>query len=183
MKPSNIPAGLLDENVEIFAEAGINYALVKGHCVPYNEFPQFLLDDIDASIDQVDNECLTEMGMVTVDERRQQWSICNVSKLDNIPDYKVGSITLQREFVQCDYRNVCPYEGRLCRTISQLTGLTKTQIIVIAHIRAGLLNKEIADKMGISIETVRSHTQNIRIIKKLGRKADLALYAQEHGII
>ena len=60
--------------------------------------------------------------------------------------------------------------------------LTKRETEVLRLLTQGLLNKEIADKLGISLHTVISHRKNI--ISKLGIKtvSGLTIYAMMHGI-
>lgn len=174
-----ITAGLICNNGEIFGDGISNFSIIGGRCLPFNESPEVLLQTVDSSIDPVDHECLDQMGLVDIMDRRNQWATCNLSRLDNEPDYIYGQKTLKREFVQCSKRGYCPFESKLCRTQAQLTGLTPTQLIVLGHVHKGLLNKEIAVKMRISEETVKSHTQNIRIKTGLARKADLVRYAQK----
>ena len=60
--------------------------------------------------------------------------------------------------------------------------LTKRETEVLRLLAQGLLNKEIADKLGISLHTVISHRKNI--ISKLGIKtvSGLTIYAMMHGI-
>lgn len=63
------------------------------------------------------------------------------------------------------------------------TQLTDREKEVIAYVSQGFINKEIADKMNISITTVISHRKNI--VLKLGIKsvAGLAVYAINHGYV
>jgi len=60
--------------------------------------------------------------------------------------------------------------------------LTKRETEVLRLLTQGLLNKEIADKLGISLHTVISHRKNI--ISKLGIKtvSGLTIYAMMHGV-
>ncbi len=46
--------------------------------------------------------------------------------------------------------------------------LTRSEMLICSHIQSGLSSKEIAEKMGTSLETVQTHRRNIR--KKLGLK-------------
>jgi len=61
--------------------------------------------------------------------------------------------------------------------------LTKRETEVLRLLTQGLLNKEIADKLGISLHTAISHRKNI--ISKLGIKtvSGLTIYAMMHGVI
>ncbi|MFA6728084.1 MAG: response regulator transcription factor [Prevotella sp.] len=61
--------------------------------------------------------------------------------------------------------------------------LTDREIEVLSLIAQGFLNKEIADKLNISLTTVITHRKNIQ--EKLGKKsvAALTIYAVMHGYI
>ena len=180
----DVLAGLICKNAEVFAdESGKMHAVMAGQCRPLVESPMELLIAIDSSMDPVDHKCLNEMGIFGLMERREQWAACNLSRCDNVPDYIYGQETLNREVVQCSKRASCNQEGKLCRTQEQQSGLTQRQLQVLAFTNQGLLNKEIASRMGISEETVKSHQQNIRIKTGAARKADLVRYAQKLNLI
>lgn len=61
--------------------------------------------------------------------------------------------------------------------------LTPREIEVLVLLTKGLINKEIAEKLHISLTTVISHRKNIT--EKLGIKSasGLAIYAVMHGYI
>lgn len=61
--------------------------------------------------------------------------------------------------------------------------LTAREIEVLRLVTKGLINKEIADKLHISLTTVISHRKNIT--EKLGIKSvsGLAIYAVMHGYV
>lgn len=63
------------------------------------------------------------------------------------------------------------------------TPLTPRECEVLAMIARGMLNKQIADRMGIALTTVISHRRNIT--DKLGLKsvAALTIYAVTHGYV
>ena len=63
------------------------------------------------------------------------------------------------------------------------TVLTPRECEVLAMIARGMLNKQIADSMGIALTTVISHRRNIT--EKLGIKtaAGLTIYAVTHGLV
>lgn len=179
----DIVAGLICDNAEIFGLNGVNHTIMDGRCVPFQESPKGLLQAIGNTIDTVDNRCLDLMGITDPYERCNQWATCNLSSFDGIPDYINGQSTVAREFVKCSKRDQCCHQGKLCRTLQQISGLTPRQIEYVTYTAQGLLNKEIALKMGVDIETVNSHAQNIRIKTGLARKADLVRFAQKLNLI
>lgn len=69
------------------------------------------------------------------------------------------------------------------RVRAKFEALTKREIEVVRLVVAGLLNKEIADKLGIALVTVKVHRG--RAMKKLGagNPASLAKLAAEAGIV
>lgn len=73
--------------------------------------------------------------------------------------------------------------SRSSKTSELQEELTAREIDVLRGIARGLLNKEIADELHISINTVLSHRKNI--VEKLGVKtvSGLTLYAVMNGII
>jgi DNA-binding NarL/FixJ family response regulator len=62
-------------------------------------------------------------------------------------------------------------------------GLTPRQLVIVANVVAGRSNKEIAQKLSISEETVKHHLTNI--FDKLGvsTRLELALLATHYGLI
>lgn len=179
----DITPGLIDENGELFVKNGMCYASIGGRCVTYAEFPTILIEVIDASMTQEDHNCLDELDIFDIHLRRKKWIKCNVSRFDSDPDYIAGQPTLKREFTECSNRGKCNCEKRLCRTLEQLSGFTTKQILYMSYTHQGLLDKEIAHEMGISVETAKSHSQNIRIKTGLARKADLVRLAQKLNLI
>lgn len=174
-----ITAGLICENGELFGINGTNFTIIGGQCLPFIDAPKIIHDAVDASITEEDAKELDSMGITDPFERRNKWVSCNASNKDVVPDYVKGRTTIAREFTICNQRDNCSSQGKLCRTQAQLTGLTKKQVIIMRLIYNGYQNKEIAHKMGIKLETVESHIQNIRIKTGDARKADLVRTAQK----
>ena len=61
--------------------------------------------------------------------------------------------------------------------------LTKRELDVLVQIAKGLINKEIADKLNISIHTVISHRKNITRKTNIKSVAGLAMYALMNNLI
>lgn len=68
-------------------------------------------------------------------------------------------------------------------TQARQTPLTPRETEVLCFVVRGLLNKEIADKMGVAVTTIISHRKNLT--RKLGMRSvgALTVYAVTHGLI
>ncbi|HEX9957109.1 MAG TPA: response regulator transcription factor [Fibrella sp.] len=60
--------------------------------------------------------------------------------------------------------------------------LTFREVEIIALIREGLSNEQIADRIHLSIETVKTHRKNIHFKLGISKATDLVRFAIEHGI-
>jgi DNA-binding CsgD family transcriptional regulator len=60
-------------------------------------------------------------------------------------------------------------------------GLSQREVEVLRHIALGHLNKEIADALGISINTVLSHRKNITAKLGIRSASGLSVYAMMNG--
>ncbi|WP_020607647.1 response regulator [Spirosoma spitsbergense] len=60
--------------------------------------------------------------------------------------------------------------------------LTFREVEIIALIREGLNNEQIADRIHLSIETVKTHRKNIYFKLGINKVSDLVRFAIEHGI-
>lgn len=69
------------------------------------------------------------------------------------------------------------------RIKSNTPSLTDREIEIVKLIAEGLLNKEIADKLNISIRTVDTHKTNIQHKLKLKSSVEIAKYAIRHDLI
>ncbi len=60
---------------------------------------------------------------------------------------------------------------------------TKSETLIILQITKGLSNKEIADKLNISEDTVAAHKENIFKKSKCHSYEELILFCKEKGIL
>ena len=67
--------------------------------------------------------------------------------------------------------------------VAHTFGLTPRQLVIVAHVVAGLSNREMAEKLSISEDTVKHHLS--AIFDKLGvsSRLELALFATHYGMI
>jgi DNA-binding NarL/FixJ family response regulator len=62
-------------------------------------------------------------------------------------------------------------------------GLTQREVEVLREIAAGLSNREIADRLGISEATVKTHINNIFAKADLRDRAQAVIYAMRQGLV
>jgi DNA-binding NarL/FixJ family response regulator len=67
--------------------------------------------------------------------------------------------------------------------IPKLEGLTSRELQVLQLVACGFLNKQIADKLSISLHTVISHRKNITRKLQIKTVAGLSIYALLNGLI
>ena len=69
------------------------------------------------------------------------------------------------------------------RGIQKLEGLTSRELEVLQLVACGFINKQIADKLTISLHTVISHRKNITRKLQIKTVAGLTIYALLNGLI
>ncbi|MCS7237496.1 MAG: response regulator transcription factor [Thermoguttaceae bacterium] len=62
-------------------------------------------------------------------------------------------------------------------------GLTQREFQVLRHLALGLSNREIARSLGISIETVKEHVQNLLRKLKVSERTQAAVWAMRKGVV
>ena len=61
--------------------------------------------------------------------------------------------------------------------------LTERELFVLRLVASGASNQEIADKLSISVNTVKSHLKNILSKLQLENRTQAATYAMQHGLV
>lgn len=61
--------------------------------------------------------------------------------------------------------------------------LTERELFVLRLVASGVSNQEIADKLSISVNTVKSHLKNILSKLQLENRTQAATYAMQHGLV
>ncbi len=62
-------------------------------------------------------------------------------------------------------------------------GLTHRELQVLRHLALGLSNKEIARSLGISVETVKEHVQNLLRKLQVSERTQAAVWALRKGVV
>lgn len=64
-----------------------------------------------------------------------------------------------------------------------ITALTRREVEILRLIAQGFTNRQIAEKLSISVRTVESHRANLMGKLNLGSRVELVRYAREHGFL
>jgi DNA-binding CsgD family transcriptional regulator len=169
MRPVSLPAGLMDENLEIFIHQDNLFVLYKGRPMPF----EMLHEDIHDTFLQhmlANKKALeslkTDFGYTDVKAMLVQYVKCNFGNFDNIPDADVNG-TIYPECWDCGKRGTCPAEGKVCGRIVGPHGiLERAETEIFFLLIAGNSHKMIADMRGKHIQTIESQLKSIR--EKLG---------------
>lgn len=184
-----LPAGIVDHDIEFFLFRGNLMFLHNGRARSFDKLPAEMisyLHDLLASIPDADLclDCmdLQEPAHLSFEMRRlYQFVLCRFSSFDLVADITEGG-HMAPEHTLCDKRGRCPYEGILCVPVAK-SKLSSRELEVIRMLPEDLPFKLIADRMGITTNTVRTHIQNIQ--SKIGVHSHRAIlaWAYEHDLI
>ena len=106
-----------------------------------------------------------------------QFIKCRLSGNDHYSDIINGELT--EEFIECSKRGSCIAEKSVCR----FHGLTPKEIEVIKLIAAGFADKQIADQLGMSEQTIPVHRKHIHYKLKTESKPQITAFALKHNIV
>lgn len=189
-----IPAGLIDNGAEFYFNPNTNdiECLHRGRTFPWATIPTNLLDVISEDMAKHPEAIkgLTDWNIHDSDGMLKQYIFCRFGGFDNDADINTDGIVAYTEYFDCGKRGLCKYEGKICATIkvgvdqdgNNIT-LTKRELEILKLVAQGKLDKEIADILSMSEETVRSHNQNIRNKGGFSRKHDMTAFAVSKNLI
>lgn len=185
MKSAQLPAGLEDSNLELYVHNNELKANYNGKKKLFIELPDEVKEpfEIEMIADKIAVKSLNDdMGIFESSEMLVQYTKCNYGGHDYQPDLCNGQT--KREYWDCGNRGNCPAEGKVCKLPEGDHGtLTPREFQITVKVAEGLPDKLIADKLGISVNTLRSHLENIR--RKLGayNRTDIMKFAAKNNLI
>ena len=185
METSNVPAGLIDANYEFFEKDGDLFFLNRGQVSPFSDLELKYMEIIREDLEDHPRalKAMEKIGIIDPITQVKQWALCNFGDFDNKADLTADGVII-REHVHCAKRGSCPFEGNICQPVLVENGtITAREIQVIRLIARDLLDKQIADFMGISVKTVAVHIQHLE--HKIGchSKAGITAYAFRNNLI
>ena len=174
----------MDKDVEFFLYKGRLMFLHDGRARSFEKITpeiRYHLEEMIADNPDVDL-CLDCLDLHEPLERLRQFVICRFASFDTVADLTEGGEG-SPEFTLCDKRGRCPFEGTLCQPLTNNYSLSFREIQVIRVMASGLPNKLMVDDLGISINTINTHIQNICHKLEVRSKAEILLWAMKHHII
>jgi len=182
----SLPAGLEDKGVEFYVYNNDIKCLHAGKTYQWSEIPDWILERV--AVDMLQNQdalkALVAWDLTGREEMLKQYIICRFGGFDEDPDIDSKGNIDHTEYFDCGRRGSCSHEGKLCATIQVANGyLTKQEVKILRLVAKGKMNKEIADQLSISEDTVSSHNQNIQQKLGVSSKIEMAAFATRKNII
>jgi len=179
---NNISKAFIDESQEYFTYEGKINLLTNGISKQITSFP-FAFENLlktELSADKNATRSLNKLNILGESERITKFYDCNYSRYDGNADVTLSGTLGSREFVPCTYREICPYEGLLCKFPK---GLTKREAQVARRVALSLSDEEMCSTLFISQHTLRNHKNKIEY--KIGQKGKVAIgvWASKNGLI
>ena len=175
-----------------------NYAQVKG-MMAANSF-DLLITELrfeDAELLDVVGEVLQATpGIIilvyTLQENPTYLARASACKLYDFVLKKMSTSYLLRSITEVP-SGVAPLESLLTMSTKFLTHpehpsnphtehLTKRELQILSHLALGLRNREISSSLGISLETVKEHVQNVLRKLKANDRTEAAVWALRKGV-
>ena len=182
-----IPAGLFGKGTETFAINNEPYTAFNGRINPFETTHRSRIEIYKNHMkaNPVGEKAMEELTGSSDDEVKvKQWMLCRFGGMDDTPDIDDNNAIQEAEYVPCPKRGgMCEHEGKGCCTVEVNTGvfLSRAELAVTRLVANPY--KIIADELFISIDTVKTHIQNIRKKTNTHSIVELVYWASIKGII
>ena len=185
----NLIPGMEDKNLEIYVFEGKPKAIYNGKVICFWELPTEIIEKfrtllakntaaingfIDAGWDRLPN---------AADKMLTQFVCCNFGGFNTEPDMEEGGI-FNKEYWDCGRSKNCPFNSHICGGLKTENGnISKREIQIIKLICEGMLSKEIAHILGISVNTVHNTIANIFAKTKVQNRVELSIWARKMNVV
>lgn len=157
--------GMEDKNLEVYAFENQLKVVYNGTILTFWELPSVIIEKFLLLMHQntAAMKGLIAAGYDKAGEEKMlsQFVFCNFGGFNTEPDMDDNG-NFNAEYWDCGRANVCPFGCQVCGGLKAENGtISKREIQVIEHVGKGMLNKEIAHVLGISVNTVNNTIANI----------------------
>lgn len=185
----NIPAGILDDRIEFFRDpenGDICHAITGGAAVRVKDLPgpvKLLIWHDIYSRPLILTE-LIKLRYIGSDEILERYCSCRFGVFDGEADFENGRFN-HTEYTPVAMRDIAPENDIIWGPllVGDQKQLTKREIEVLTLTGQCFLNKEIADRLRISAETVKIHIRQIQLKSGLMNKKDLVRLAHFKNLV
>jgi DNA-binding CsgD family transcriptional regulator len=185
MNSNRLISGMIDKGAEFLTVENRAMCIHDGMILSFDRTPEQLKEILrrDMKNNPAKEKAMEAMVGTDNDRKLEKYVMCQFGALNSNPDIDEHGKVSYPEYVPCSNRGACKYEGIGCSFIS-LSGsdfLSRAETAVLRLVE--LENEVIAERLFLSVETVKKHFQNIR--RKTGKqnKIELAVWAVLRGII
>jgi DNA-binding CsgD family transcriptional regulator len=163
-----LPAGLIDNNVELFKTPDAVMATHLGVVKPLLELPSVILDVLKKEMHSHPSilKALKLSGFTEIDDQLEKFAECRFGGFDMTPDFKDGKFS-ESEYHECGFRGSCDMEGIVCnffKVNGQL--ISPFEINMVKLLATDDIQPVIAEKLNVSMNTFETKKQ--RLFEKLG---------------
>lgn len=181
----SIPSGLEDHNLEIYRHKNTARAIYNGKTMNYINLPDSIREVFQAELitNRKACHCLRSKMFITDAEQMEVTYVgCRYGALNHIPDMK-GRKTIA-DMPICNETETCPGFDIVCKAPQGPGGsLAKREFQIAVMISNGMLDKEIANELGIKIPTLRTHISRIHEKLAVNNRIEIALWMHKQGTI
>ena len=180
----NLPAGLESGSFE-----GFRTEKYRANCVynciltDYIDSPLFIREAIQVELirDKKAFQFLLSEGL-SGDEMEEAFFSCRYGNYDSIPDYINGKLT--PDCPNCGIEETCKGFNVVCKIppLHNNLMLTARELQIVKLVTKGLFDKEIADSLDSSVNTVRTHLERIRKKMEVNSRIEIAKWGHKHNI-
>lgn len=188
MTVNRIPAGLIDKSTEFFTVMNgpdpQAMCLYGGKPYTYQTTPDCRKEIVrrDMKANPIKEAAIEKMVGPDEDSKLEKYIMCNYGALNDDADIDENDNLSQPEYVPCPNRGKCEQEGIACSNILVGTALLSKRETPVFRL-VNLEDKEIAEKLFISVHTVQNHFANIRMKTGFKDKNAMIYWATKKGII
>lgn len=175
-----LPAGINDRNIEAFSLDGKIKVIINGRIID-------ILDSIEALSLFRDNleadpkalKMIEDLGIKNPVIQILTFIHCRYGDFDRRADITQDGVSIP-EYWDCGRRGDCECEGTVCLLPG---GLTTREIDIVKLVAKDLPDKQIADRLKISVNTVHTHLRNIEHKINAASKCGIVRFAYQNNIL
>ncbi len=179
MQFSNVPPCFESDKIEMYRYNGELKVIMNGTKSKFCELPKKYRKPFEQefSDDETVQLCLSEK-MKVKENRFNKFLSCRYGNFDSTPDL-IDGITYP-DAPNCEHEKTCPGFGIVCLIPG---GLTPQEYFITRLIGLGKQDIEIAEELGNTVATIRTHYTHIRVKLDKNNRNEVGKWARDKGFV